>query len=267
MAVGESLAHAQLADASVVVPAVVEEVDAALDGLVDEADGFSLFEVGFAEMVAAESDGGDALASAAECAIDHAVGAGGTVSSIHHGSGDESCPAVATLAATEADFRKSLRSIGSPSRGASTVVGINRLQGFVKRIRVAFRESFPYSLSLDFPGAPCEAREDSLFAQHLTEWAGEARAEEDGAGLEAFVGDGFAVEDAGLAAEDDAGADGDVVANADLAGDDGVAPLPTVEEPEMPVPITRITSSPMSQLWPTWTRLSIFVCRGRCGSA
>ena len=42
----------------------------------------------------------------------------------------------------------------------------------------------------------------------------------DGAGFKAFVGDGFAAEDAGLAAEDDAGTDVDVVADAHLAGED-----------------------------------------------
>ena len=39
------------------------------------------------------------------------------------------------------------------------------------------------------------------------------------------------------------------------------APFPTVHEPEMPVSATRITSSPISQLCATWTRLSIFVPR------
>ena len=44
---------------AVVVPAVVEKVDAALDGLVDDAGMASAsIEVGLTEMVAAESDGG-----------------------------------------------------------------------------------------------------------------------------------------------------------------------------------------------------------------
>ena len=42
----------------------------------------------------------------------------------------------------------------------------------------------------------------------------------DGAGFKAFVCNGFAAEDAGLAAEDDAGTYVDVVADADLAGED-----------------------------------------------
>ncbi len=77
IAAGEGLAHAELAFAIVVVPAVVEEVDAAIDGLVDELNGVGLRDLCAADVVAAEADGGDALAGAAELAIDHAVVFGG----------------------------------------------------------------------------------------------------------------------------------------------------------------------------------------------
>ena len=64
VAVAEGLAHADFAEAVVVVPAVVEEGDAAVDGFADEGD--ALVGVGlFADVVAAEADGGDALASGA----------------------------------------------------------------------------------------------------------------------------------------------------------------------------------------------------------
>ena len=73
IAVAESLAHADLTDAVVVVPAIVHEGDAAVDGGADEADGVG--GVGLlADMEAAETDGGDALAGGAEVAVDHAGG-------------------------------------------------------------------------------------------------------------------------------------------------------------------------------------------------
>ena len=68
---GERLAHAQLAQALVVVPAVVHEVDAALDRLVHQAQGELLVHVGQAEVPAAEPDGGHPLAGAAEGPVRH----------------------------------------------------------------------------------------------------------------------------------------------------------------------------------------------------
>ena len=59
VAVAQGLAHADFGDAVVVVPAVVEEGDAAIDTGVDELDAFGGV-VLFAEMVAAHADGGDA---------------------------------------------------------------------------------------------------------------------------------------------------------------------------------------------------------------
>jgi hypothetical protein len=68
----ERLPHADFADAVVIVPAVVHEGDAAVDGLADELDGIVLGDGGFADVIAAEADGGDALAGAAQRAINHA---------------------------------------------------------------------------------------------------------------------------------------------------------------------------------------------------
>ena len=71
--VGEGLAHADFTDAAVIVPAVVHEGDAAVDGLADELDGFIFAEAGLADVEAAEADGGDTFAGAAEGPIDHAA--------------------------------------------------------------------------------------------------------------------------------------------------------------------------------------------------
>ncbi len=70
VAVAEGLAHADLGDAVVVVPAVVDEGDAAVDAGVDELDAFGGVLL-LAEMVAAHADGGDAFAGGAEFAVDH----------------------------------------------------------------------------------------------------------------------------------------------------------------------------------------------------
>jgi hypothetical protein len=70
-ALRQSLAHPTLAPAFVVIPAIVHEGNAAVDGLVNQARGFSLCERSLAYMRAAESDGGDSLTSSAELAIEH----------------------------------------------------------------------------------------------------------------------------------------------------------------------------------------------------
>src|SRR6266403_1182737 len=77
IAVAQRLAHADFTVAVVVVPAVVEEVDAAIERGADDAD--ALLFVGLdTEMPAAEADDRDAFAAAAELAIGNAVfGAGG----------------------------------------------------------------------------------------------------------------------------------------------------------------------------------------------
>ena len=75
VAVAESLSHADLADAVVVVPAVVHEGDAGVDALTDELDA-GVGVGAFAEMVAAHADGGDALARLAQLAVDHVGGFG-----------------------------------------------------------------------------------------------------------------------------------------------------------------------------------------------
>ena len=78
VAVLEGLAHAEFGGAVVVVPAVVEEGDAVVDGGVDDLE--AVFGVRLmADVEAAEADGGDGLAGGAELAVDHVggLGAGG----------------------------------------------------------------------------------------------------------------------------------------------------------------------------------------------
>src|SRR6267378_2469290 len=72
VAVAQRLAHADFAGPVVVVPAVVEEVDAAVERGADDADRF-LFVGLNPEMPAAQANHGDAFAAAAEPAIRNAV--------------------------------------------------------------------------------------------------------------------------------------------------------------------------------------------------
>ena len=77
VAVAEGLAHADFADAVVVVPAVVHEGDAVVDGFVDEGD--AVLGVGLAsDVVSAEADGGDFFSGGTEVAVEHVgrLGAG-----------------------------------------------------------------------------------------------------------------------------------------------------------------------------------------------
>ena len=70
VAVAQGLAHADFGDAVVVVPAVVHEGDAAVDGGVHETDALS--GVGLlAEVITAHADGGDTLSGGAQVAVDH----------------------------------------------------------------------------------------------------------------------------------------------------------------------------------------------------
>ena len=75
VAVAQGFAHPDFALAIVIVPAVVQEVDALVHGGADDFDGVLLVG-GDAHVIAAESDGGDAFSGAAEGAIDHAAGPG-----------------------------------------------------------------------------------------------------------------------------------------------------------------------------------------------
>ncbi len=75
VAVAESLPHADFADAVVVVPAVVHEAHAVVDGFVHDGDAFGGVAL-FADVEAAEADGRDSLAGGAEFAIDHIGGLG-----------------------------------------------------------------------------------------------------------------------------------------------------------------------------------------------
>src|SRR6266850_4477652 len=72
VAVAQRLAHADFAGPVIVVPAVVEEVDAAIECGADNTDGF-LFVGLNTEMPAAQANHGDAFATAAEPAIGNAV--------------------------------------------------------------------------------------------------------------------------------------------------------------------------------------------------
>ena len=114
---------------------------------------------------------------------------------------------------------------------------------------------FPVPFSLLF----CQPRQHRLLAQNLPQRA-RGGAVEDGARLEAFVGELRPAEDAGLSAQNHAGAN--VTWSPMPTWPAMTAPLPTVRGAgDAGYAMTRITSSPMSQLWPTWTRLSIFVPR------
>src|SRR5256886_6779000 len=68
VAVTEGLSHSDLAPPLIVVPGVVEEVDARIDRGADDADALRLREVRLAEVEPAEADRGDPLACAAEAA-------------------------------------------------------------------------------------------------------------------------------------------------------------------------------------------------------
>jgi hypothetical protein len=84
VAVAKRLAHADFAVAAVVVPAVVEEIDAAVECGADDFDAV-LFVGLHADVIAAKAYDRDAFAGAAEFAIGDAVfGAGGP----EIGSGD-----------------------------------------------------------------------------------------------------------------------------------------------------------------------------------
>ena len=66
IAVGQRLAHALLAHAVVVIPAVIEEVDAAIERCPDDVNGVLLGDTGQAEMIAADTNDGDFRIRAAE---------------------------------------------------------------------------------------------------------------------------------------------------------------------------------------------------------
>src|SRR5204862_6057604 len=66
--VPEGLSHLDLAPPLIVVPGVVEEIDARIDRGADDADALRLREVRLAKVGPAEADRGDPLACAAEAA-------------------------------------------------------------------------------------------------------------------------------------------------------------------------------------------------------
>src|SRR5256885_5908813 len=73
VAVLKRFAHADLARAFVVVPAVVHEGHAAVDGLADERNRLVLGNRRLADVPATQADDGDAFACAAEGAVAHAI--------------------------------------------------------------------------------------------------------------------------------------------------------------------------------------------------
>src|SRR4029453_12656700 len=68
--VAQRVPHASLALAVVIIPAVVHEVDAAVDGASNDADAFGRV-LGPADVVSAEADGRDFLAGSPKDSIDH----------------------------------------------------------------------------------------------------------------------------------------------------------------------------------------------------
>jgi hypothetical protein len=80
IAVAERLAHADLAGALVVVPTVVEEIDAAIEGRADDADAGALVQLRETDVPPAKANRRDALASSSERPIGHL-----TVSACWHG--------------------------------------------------------------------------------------------------------------------------------------------------------------------------------------
>src|SRR5256712_4248503 len=72
IAVAQRLSHADLARPTVVVPAVVEEVDSVVDGRADDADGFLLVSLP-AEMVAAHADQRHHLSGASKATVRNPV--------------------------------------------------------------------------------------------------------------------------------------------------------------------------------------------------
>ncbi len=78
VAVAEGHAHALFADAVVVVPGVVEEVDAGVEGGADDLDADGLGDVVLADVGAADADDGDeGVTMTAEGAAGNAAGPGG----------------------------------------------------------------------------------------------------------------------------------------------------------------------------------------------
>src|SRR5213076_453758 len=73
VAVLEGFGHANFARAFVVIPAVVHEGNAAVDGLADERNRLVLGNRRLADVPATQADDGDAFACAAEGAVDHSI--------------------------------------------------------------------------------------------------------------------------------------------------------------------------------------------------
>jgi hypothetical protein len=72
VAIEQGLTHADFALAAVIVPGVIEKVDAAIEGGADDLDALGFEELG-ADVIAAEPDAGDALAGGTESAVGDAA--------------------------------------------------------------------------------------------------------------------------------------------------------------------------------------------------
>src|SRR5664280_2274180 len=81
----QRLTHPHFADAVVVIPAVIHEGDAMIDGAADELNGFLLLKRRLTDMIAAQPNRRDAFPSAAQCAIDHSVTLRGLPLCTQHG--------------------------------------------------------------------------------------------------------------------------------------------------------------------------------------
>ena len=68
--IAQRFAHPDFAPAVVIIPAVVHEADAAIDGAADDADAFPLV-FGHADMKPAQSNGGNLLARSAQRPVNH----------------------------------------------------------------------------------------------------------------------------------------------------------------------------------------------------
>ncbi len=65
------VAHANLALATIVVPGVVHETQAVIDGLADQTNGLIVGKLRLADVIAAHAQAGDLLAGPAQCALLH----------------------------------------------------------------------------------------------------------------------------------------------------------------------------------------------------
>src|SRR6185436_15814968 len=91
VSIAQRFAHADFASAVMIVPAVIQEVNAAVDRFANEPNAFFLV-TRHANVVPTQANGGDLLASASQLSINHLVlgfSTPGLAGSAHHHSGCE----------------------------------------------------------------------------------------------------------------------------------------------------------------------------------